>query len=99
VPQNRAISAPGYRALPLAVRALIARSDGDHDFAEELASQAVAVCHADAFGRLTAWTCLTVLAAIKADGGSHEMAARLAATAAAFARDAAITPASAQQPC
>jgi predicted ATPase/DNA-binding CsgD family transcriptional regulator len=75
-------------ALPLAVRALIARGDGDHERAEELACAAVAASPADAFGRLTVWTCLAVLAAVRADGAGYDVAARLAGAAAAFARDA-----------
>ena len=75
-------------ALPLAVRALIARGDGDHERAEELAHAAVADSPADAFGRLTVWTCLAVLAAVSADGGGHEVAARLAGAAGAFAHSA-----------
>jgi len=75
-------------ALPLAVRALIARGDGDHGRAEELAHAAVADSPADAFGRLTVWTCLAVLAAVSADGGGHEIAARLAGAAGAFAYSA-----------
>jgi predicted ATPase/DNA-binding CsgD family transcriptional regulator len=75
-------------ALPLAVRALIARADGDHERAEELAHAAVADSPADAFGRLTVWTCLAVLAAVSADGGGHELAARLAGAADAFADSA-----------
>jgi DNA-binding CsgD family transcriptional regulator len=74
-------------ALPQAVRALIARGDGDHERAEELAHAAVAASPADAFGRLTVWTCLAILAVVTADGG-HEAAARLAGAADAFARDA-----------
>jgi predicted ATPase/DNA-binding CsgD family transcriptional regulator len=72
-------------ALPLAVRALIARGDGDHERGEELAHAALADSPADAFGRLTVWTCLAVLAAVSADGGGHEIAARLAGAADAFA--------------
>ena len=75
-------------ALPLAVRALIARGDGDHERAGELARAAVADSPADAFGRLTVWTCLAVLAAVSADGGGHEVAARLAGAAGAFAHSA-----------
>jgi predicted ATPase/DNA-binding CsgD family transcriptional regulator len=75
-------------ALPLAVRALIARGDGDQERAEELAHEAVADSPADAFGRLTVWTCLAVLAAVCADGGGHEVAARLAGAAGAFAHPA-----------
>jgi predicted ATPase/DNA-binding CsgD family transcriptional regulator len=75
-------------ALPLAVRALIARGDGDHERAEELAHAAVADSPADAFGRLTVWTCLAVLAAVSADGSGHEVAARLAGAADAFAHAA-----------
>jgi predicted ATPase/DNA-binding CsgD family transcriptional regulator len=75
-------------ALPQAVRALIARCDGDLERAEELAHAAVTASHADAFGRLTVWTCLAVLAAVSADGGGHEAAARLAGAADAFARSA-----------
>jgi predicted ATPase/DNA-binding CsgD family transcriptional regulator len=83
---------PGRTCLarPLAVRALVARADGDLGRADELASAAVAASPADPFGRLTVWTCLAVLAAIRADGGSHEVAARLAGAAAAFARDTAL---------
>jgi len=72
-------------ALPQAVRALIARCDGDLERAADLAHAAVTASHADAFGRLTVWTCLAVLAAIGADGGGHEAAARLAGAADAFA--------------
>jgi predicted ATPase/DNA-binding CsgD family transcriptional regulator len=75
-------------ARPLAVRALVARADGDLDRAEELAATAVAVSPADAFGRLTVWTCLAVLAAVKADAGRPQTAARLAGAATAFAREA-----------
>ncbi len=78
-------------ALPLAVRALVARADGDLDQAEDLASTAVAASPADPFGRLTVWTCLIILAAVKADSGRHEIAARLAGAAAAFSRHAALT--------
>jgi predicted ATPase/DNA-binding CsgD family transcriptional regulator len=78
-------------ALPLAVRALIARADGDHERAEELAHAAVAESPTDAFGRLTVWTCLAVLAAVSADGGGHEVAARLAGAADAFAHAAGLT--------
>jgi predicted ATPase/DNA-binding CsgD family transcriptional regulator len=79
-------------ALPLAVRALVARGDGDTGRAEDLASDAVAVSPADPFGRLTIWTCLAILAAIKADCGRHEVAARLAGAVAAFARDTSLAP-------
>jgi DNA-binding CsgD family transcriptional regulator len=78
-------------ARPLAVRALVARADGDLERAEELAAAAVAVSPADAFGRLTVWTCLAVLAAVKADAGRLEVAARLAGAAAAFVREAGLT--------
>jgi len=78
-------------ARPMAVRALVARADGDLERAEELAAAAVAVSPADAFGRLTVWTCLAVLAAVKADAGRHDVAARLAGAAAAFARAAGLT--------
>ena len=80
------------RALPLAVRGLVARADGDLGLALDLASAAVAASPADPFGRLTVWTCLVIFAAIKADSGSHEVAARLAGAAAAFSRHAALTP-------
>jgi hypothetical protein len=43
---------------------------------------------AGAAGRLTVWTCLAVLAAVRADAGRHDVAARLAGAAAAFARAA-----------
>jgi len=69
-------------ALPLAVRALVARADGDLDRAGDLASSAVAASPADPFGRFTVWACLVILAAIKTDQGSREVAARLAGTAA-----------------
>jgi predicted ATPase/DNA-binding CsgD family transcriptional regulator len=72
-------------ALPLAVRALIARGDGDLERAEELAHAAVADSPAAAFGRLTVWICVAVLAAISADIGGHGVAARLAGAADAFA--------------
>ena len=75
-------------ALPQAVRALIARRDGDHERAEDLAHAAVTASPADAFGGLTVWTCLAVLAAISADGASHEVAARLAGAADTFAHAA-----------
>jgi predicted ATPase/DNA-binding CsgD family transcriptional regulator len=75
-------------ARPLAVRALVARGDGDLDRADELASAAVAASPADPFGRLTVWTCL---AAVRADAGRPDVAARLAGAAAAFARDTALT--------
>ena len=75
-------------ALPQAVRALIARCDGDQERAEEFAYAAVTASPADAFGQLTVWTCLTVLAVVLADGGGHEAAARLAGAADAFALSA-----------
>jgi DNA-binding CsgD family transcriptional regulator len=78
-------------ALPLAVRALVARRDGHREQATELASQAVAASPADPFGRLTTWICLAVLAAVKADSGDHEGAARLAGSAAAHVRAAELT--------
>jgi DNA-binding CsgD family transcriptional regulator len=74
-------------ALPLAVRALIAREDADLDRAEELAGAAVAASPGDPFGRLTIRTCLVVLAAVAADAGRHDVAARLAGAAAAFSRE------------
>ena len=79
-------------ALPLAVRALVARAAGDQLRAEDLASEAVAASPTDPFGRLTIWTCLAVLAVIRAGCGSHEVAARLAGATAAFARDTALAP-------
>jgi DNA-binding CsgD family transcriptional regulator len=78
-------------ALPLAVRALVARADGDLGGAQDMASAAVAASPADPFGSLTVWTCLVILAAIKADTGNHEVAARLTGAAAAFSRRAALT--------
>jgi tetratricopeptide (TPR) repeat protein len=77
-------------ALPLAVRALICQSDAEPERAAELAADAVAASPADPFGQLTMWACLAVLASIKADGGSPEVAARLAGATAAFARDMAL---------
>jgi DNA-binding CsgD family transcriptional regulator len=78
-------------ARPLAVRALVARGDGDLDRADELAGAAVTASPGDPFGRLTVWTCLAVLAAVRADGGGHEAAARLAGAAAAFASHVPLT--------
>lgn len=73
-------------ALPLAIRALIARADGDRNGAHDLAHRALLASPGDPFGRLTIWTCLAVTAAISADLGDHQRAARLAGAARSFAR-------------
>jgi predicted ATPase/DNA-binding CsgD family transcriptional regulator len=65
-------------ALPLAVRALVARAQGDLGFAQDTAHQALAAAPDDPFGKLTMWTCLTVMAAVSVDAGDHLLAARLA---------------------
>jgi DNA-binding CsgD family transcriptional regulator/tetratricopeptide (TPR) repeat protein len=77
-------------ALPWAVRAIIARADGEHGLAAELAAQAVAMSPADPFGQSTVLECLTVMAAVRADEGQHEPAVRLAAALAAYADGAGI---------
>jgi predicted ATPase/DNA-binding CsgD family transcriptional regulator len=77
-------------ALPWAVRAVIARADGEHDLAAELAQQAVAASPADPFGQTTVLECLAVVAAVQADQGDHELAVRLAATVASSADSAGI---------
>ena len=45
-------------ALPLAVRALVARAQGDLGFAQDTAHRALAAAPDDPFGKLTMWTCL-----------------------------------------
>ena len=72
-------------AIPFAMRAVIAREDGDHELALSLAQQAIAVALADPFGGDTVHTCLLVFAATQVDQGRHELAVRLAGAAAAFA--------------
>jgi predicted ATPase/DNA-binding CsgD family transcriptional regulator len=72
-------------ALPWAVRAVIARADGEHERAAELAQQAVAAAPDDPFGQSTVLECLAVLAAVQADGDQHELAVRLAGALAACA--------------
>ena len=61
-------------AIPFAMRAVIAREDGDHELALSLAQQAIAVAPADPFGGDTVHTCLLVFAATQADQGQHEVA-------------------------
>jgi predicted ATPase/DNA-binding CsgD family transcriptional regulator len=75
-------------AIPFAVRAVIARSDGDHELALSLAQQAIVIAPADPFGGDTVHTCLLVFAATQVDQGQHELAVRLAGAAAAFADSA-----------
>jgi predicted ATPase/DNA-binding CsgD family transcriptional regulator len=72
-------------ALPLAVRALSARADGDSELAGELAHQAMLAAPDDPFGQLALWICLAVTAASCADHSRHELAARLAGAVAGFA--------------
>jgi len=74
-------------ALPRAVRALVARADGDPGLADDLAHQALRASADDPFGQLTIWTCLTVVAVIGTDAGSHLLAAHLAGAAGKLARD------------
>jgi DNA-binding CsgD family transcriptional regulator len=79
-------------ATPLAVRALIARADSEHELAEDLAQQAIAAAPTDPFGRATVVECLAVVAAVKADQGHHDQAVRLAAAIAAFAESVGMQP-------
>jgi predicted ATPase/DNA-binding CsgD family transcriptional regulator len=74
-------------ALPLAVRALVSRADGDLGLAEDLAHQALRASVDDPFGRLTICTCLMVVAVAGTDTGRHLAAAHLAGTAGKLARD------------
>jgi predicted ATPase/DNA-binding CsgD family transcriptional regulator len=74
-------------ALPLAVRALVAHSQGNLGFAEETAHQALGAASDDPFGRLTMWTCLAVMAAVSVDAGRHLLAARLAGAVSRLAGD------------
>jgi predicted ATPase/DNA-binding CsgD family transcriptional regulator len=74
-------------AMPLAVRALVARADDDQGLAEDLAHQALRASRDDPFGQLAIWTCLTVVAVIGADAGSHQLAAHLAGVTGELARD------------
>ena len=76
-------------ALPWAVRALIARADGERELAARLVRQAVDASPADPFGQSTV-VCLAVMAAVQADEGQHDLAVRLAAAVAAFADNAGI---------
>jgi DNA-binding CsgD family transcriptional regulator len=71
-------------ALPLAVRALTARADGNLVAADDLAHRALLASPGDPFRRLTIWACLGVSAAIGADLGDHERATRLAGAARGF---------------
>jgi predicted ATPase/DNA-binding CsgD family transcriptional regulator len=79
-------------ALPWAVRAVIARTSGEHELAAELAQQAVAASPADPFGQITVLECLAVAAAVQADQDQHELTVRLAAAVAAAADRAGIRP-------
>jgi predicted ATPase/DNA-binding CsgD family transcriptional regulator len=74
-------------ALPLAVRALVARADDDLGLAADLAHRALRAATEDPFGMLSVWTCLTVVAVVSADAGSHALAARLAGVAGRLASD------------
>lgn len=73
-------------ALPLAVRALVARADGDLPAAEHLAHDAVAASPSDPH-TFNVPTCLAVLAAIKADLGDHPFALRLCGAISRFVID------------
>jgi predicted ATPase/DNA-binding CsgD family transcriptional regulator len=73
-------------ALPLAVRALTARADGDRDQADDLAHRALLASADDPFGQVAIWICVVITAAIIGDLGRHALAARLAAAAASSAR-------------
>ena len=79
-------------ALPLAVRALTARADGDGELADELAHRALLAAPDDPFGQLAIWICLAVIAVISGDHGHHELAARLAGAVAGFAAGIGMVP-------
>ncbi len=79
-------------ALPLAVRALTARADGDGELADELAHRALLAAPDDPFGQLAIWICLAVIAVISGDLGRHELAARLAGAVAGFAAGIGMVP-------
>ena len=79
-------------ALPLAVRALTARADGDGELADELAHRALLAAPDDPFGQLAIWICLVVIAVISGDHGRHELAARLAGAVAGFAAGVGMVP-------
>jgi predicted ATPase/DNA-binding CsgD family transcriptional regulator len=74
-------------ALPLAVRALVARAHGDLGLAEDIAHRALSAAPDDPFGKLTIWTCLTVVAAVSADSNHPLLAARLAGAASRLAAE------------
>jgi DNA-binding CsgD family transcriptional regulator len=76
-------------ALPWAVRAIVARADGEHELAVELARRAVEASPGDPFGQSTALECLAVLAAVQADECQCEEAVRLAGAVAASFDDSA----------
>jgi predicted ATPase/DNA-binding CsgD family transcriptional regulator len=79
-------------AIPFAVRAVIARADGDHHLAADLAQRAICAAPANPFGGDTMHACLLAFAAVQADKGRHELAVRLAAAAAAFAERVGMMP-------
>ena len=79
-------------SLPLAVRALTARTDGDADLADELAHRALLGAADDPFGQLAIWICLAVIAVLSGDHGRHERAARLAGAVASFAAGIGMIP-------
>ena len=72
-------------AVVLAARAVVARSDGQHEMAADLAQRAIADAPSDPFGRATVVECLAVVAAVRADVGDYDVAVRLAGASAAFA--------------
>jgi predicted ATPase/DNA-binding CsgD family transcriptional regulator len=76
-------------ALPWAVRALIARADGEHELAAELARHAVGASPGDPFGQSTV-VCLAVMAAVQADEGRPEVAVRMTAAVTACADSAGV---------
>jgi predicted ATPase/class 3 adenylate cyclase/DNA-binding CsgD family transcriptional regulator len=75
-----------FTALPLAVRALVARHETELADAEAFASRALEASTRDFNHRVAMWTSLTVLAAVKTDLGEHETATRLWGAADASAR-------------
>jgi predicted ATPase/DNA-binding CsgD family transcriptional regulator len=79
-------------ALPLAVRALTARADGDGELADDLAHRALLASTDDPFGQVASWICLVIAAPIIGDRGRHTLAAQLAAAAAGFARRIGMVP-------
>jgi predicted ATPase/DNA-binding CsgD family transcriptional regulator len=79
-------------ALPLAIRALVARADGDSHLADEFAHRALLASPGDPFGQLAIWICLVATAVISGDLGHYELATRLASAVASFARAIGMVP-------